>query len=555
MSYSSSNIDTTVIDNGTVIQSVNAYIDGAVVDDSQVDPIVYNALIDAGAIVNISTIDKNYEYPFSAFIDISMINLSTIGQGFQLYDIDVRLALLGIVKTFSIDTILDLGTNVWLAGWGRRVSHTILPTPNAGLNYPICIKIYQGVGTDGTEIYDGETIGTVYCQTYCNNDFGDLRFTLNNGTLLYYYKLFYTVGVGAYAIFFVKIPYWLDTSSVKIYVYYDNPVVTDVSSFVNTFYEGDTFTRVDSYNLGTTEIGLRTWLKYKGTFLRTTLDTIAQIKSNELFIQADNILVTKFDSWYHNKYYPTTSTKYDAWSQWQVYYPTVSTKYNAWYKFSNIYPSVTSKYDDWENSFYRGIIGTAVIGETLSLIDTALIDDALTGAVFSGLDLYVSYIVYRYQIDFATIDSPQIDEQILISPDDADSPYNALIAIRREVLTFGAGDYVNALDTDIGLTLRLSTDTTTDIGVLVKYDNVAMQWIVDVWNSNLLPSGSVITIQSGTGAGTLSSDATYQDGKSAGSSGAQIQCAKIATVVPVGGADYSFIDTDTIDRTRANDFP
>jgi hypothetical protein len=506
-------IDTAQIDTQTILFS-DSNIDGAIIDTNETDQVIFNALIDACTIDNV-LIDAYKLYPFSSSIDNAIINISAIERVFTVYDLDVDLLKLGIVSPFNIDAILASATVGWLltpSVWGRRVSHTILPVPACpDSSYPVCIKVYKGVGTNGTEVWDGETVGKIYCQNTCNNDFTDLRFTLWNGTsLLKFYKLTYVSG--NYAIFFVNIPYYLSTSSVKIYVYYDNPTqTTDTSDFVGTFYEGDRFDRADSYDLGTTEIGLRTWQKYRGTFLRLLLDTQAQIQTQQLLMQADNLFATKYDSWYTNVFLPSISIKYDIWHLCKV-----------------LYSNQTTEYDQWEpQQWFRDVIATAVI-------------DA-------------SFIEYYFAIDWATIDSPQIDYQALVGAEDGDSPYSALIATRREVLTFNAGGYVSALDTDLGLTLRLSTDTTVDIGALVMYDNDAMVWIVDVWDSNLIPAGSIITIQGGTGAGTSSIDSTYQNGKSAGSSGSQIQIAKIQTVVAGGGADYSKIDTDTVDRDRNAD--
>lgn len=529
-------IDTAQIDTQTILFS-DSNIDGAIIDTNETDQVIFNALIDACTIDNV-LIDAYKLYPFSSSIDNAIINLTSIERMFTVYDLDVDLLKLGIVSPFNIDAILASAIVGWLltpSVWGRRVSHTILPVPTCpDSNYPVCIKVYKGVGTNGTEVWDGETVGKIYCQNSCNDDFTDIRFTFWDGTsLLKFYKLTYVSG--NYAIFFVNIPYYLSTSSVKIYVYYDNPTqITDTSDFINTFYEGDRFDRADSYDLGTTEIGLRTWQKYRGTFLRALLDTQAQIQAQELLMQADNIFVTQYSNWYVNSYYPTITAKYDS-----------------WYWMKAFYPTVTTKYDSWLSSFYRSIINTAIIGEVPFYIDSGVIDSDI---ICSGSSPYVSFIVYRFAIDMATIDSPQIDGQTLIGQEDGDSPYAGIIATRIETLTLSAGGYVPCVNTDLGLTIRLSTDTTTDVGVLLDFDNINMIWTIQVLDSNIIPSGSILNVQGGTGAGTLSIDAIYTNGKSAGSCGAQIQCSTINTVF-VGGQDYAKIDIDTIDRDRAADCP
>ena len=68
----------------------------------------------------------------------------------------------------------------WLAGWKYRKSHVIEPASGAGTDYQIRIIVHYGSGTDSGE--------HVYLNGKCRSDFGDVRFTSDDGvTLLDYW--------------------------------------------------------------------------------------------------------------------------------------------------------------------------------------------------------------------------------------------------------------------------------------------------------------------------------------------------------------------------------
>lgn len=62
----------------------------------------------------------------------------------------------------------------WLSGFGFRKSHVINPASGAGSNYQVKINVNNGFGTDNAN--------TVYVNSKCRSDFGDLRFTESDGT-------------------------------------------------------------------------------------------------------------------------------------------------------------------------------------------------------------------------------------------------------------------------------------------------------------------------------------------------------------------------------------
>ncbi len=120
----------------------------------------------------------------------------------------------------------------WLSGWNYRKSHIIQNASGAGTGYQVKITVHYGTGTDGGE--------HVYLNENCRTDFGDVRFTDDDGvTLLDYWMQEYTSG--DQAIFWVKIADNLDHSSATVYVYYGNPSATSTSNGTSTFEFFDDF--------------------------------------------------------------------------------------------------------------------------------------------------------------------------------------------------------------------------------------------------------------------------------------------------------------------------
>jgi hypothetical protein len=96
--------------------------------------------------------------------------------------------------------------------WQYRKNHTINSNGNAGVNYPVRIKVHYGSGTDSGE--------DVYLNGKCQPDFGDIRFTDYTGwTLLDYWM---DEKVGNYATFWVEVTANLSVSTTTIYIYYGN---------------------------------------------------------------------------------------------------------------------------------------------------------------------------------------------------------------------------------------------------------------------------------------------------------------------------------------------
>lgn len=133
----------------------------------------------------------------------------------------------------------------WLIGWGYRKSHTINQQAGAGTSYQVAIKAYYGAGVDGTEDLGSVTAGKVYCNSKCQTDFDDVRFTTSDGTTELDYWLDSKTDSDN-ALYWVEISDNLTTGNVTIYVYYGNagatyPVGADQAEMDATFPFADHF--------------------------------------------------------------------------------------------------------------------------------------------------------------------------------------------------------------------------------------------------------------------------------------------------------------------------
>jgi len=128
----------------------------------------------------------------------------------------------------------------WLTGWVYRKSHLITAATGAGANYQVMIKVYKTTGTDGTETINGITAGKVYVGTHCRDDFGDIRFTDDDGNteLKHWIE---TLVSGTSAVFWVKVTDSLESVNQTIYIYYDKSDATNNDDMTNTFIFGDDF--------------------------------------------------------------------------------------------------------------------------------------------------------------------------------------------------------------------------------------------------------------------------------------------------------------------------
>ena len=128
----------------------------------------------------------------------------------------------------------------WLEGWQYRKKHDINGSTAGGVtDYQIRVKVHYGSGTD-----DGED---VYLNGKCRSDFGDIRFTADDGVTELTYLLYAKVD-GDWAIFYVKIPSIpASPDSTNIYIYYGNSSATTTSDKAGTV---DTYEDFESGTFG-----------------------------------------------------------------------------------------------------------------------------------------------------------------------------------------------------------------------------------------------------------------------------------------------------------------
>jgi hypothetical protein len=96
----------------------------------------------------------------------------------------------------------------------------------AGTNYQVKVKVHYGSGTDSGS--------NVYLNGKCRTDFGDVRFTDDDGSTLLDYWMESKVD-SDYAIFWVEVADDLSTDPATIYIYYGNATATTTSNGPNTF--------------------------------------------------------------------------------------------------------------------------------------------------------------------------------------------------------------------------------------------------------------------------------------------------------------------------------
>jgi hypothetical protein len=140
-----------------------------------------------------------------------------------------------VVQTTQIDQTKTftpaIGAN-WLTGWDYRKNFTYTADADIG-NYPLAIDVtvWYGSGTDAAN--------NVYLDTYCRSDFGDVRFTMDDGdTELYYWLETYSAATSAS--FWVNIT--LPAAGIDYgYIYFGNAAATTTSNGSNVMNFFDDF--------------------------------------------------------------------------------------------------------------------------------------------------------------------------------------------------------------------------------------------------------------------------------------------------------------------------
>ncbi|MFX1486991.1 MAG: DUF2341 domain-containing protein [Promethearchaeota archaeon] len=187
----------------------------------------------------------------------SICSGSSATDGFGYFDDDFRVRK----YTYPEPTHGSWGNEEsnWLNGWSHRKSHTINPAPGAGTNYQVEIIVHYGTGTDSGE--------NAYCDSQCRADFGDIRFTDDDGITELDYWIEEKVD-SDYGVFWVEIRDDLSTTSASIFMYYGNSGATTTSNGRNTFLVFDDFEDGDTADWSTSDGTLvaSTDYSYDGTY-------------------------------------------------------------------------------------------------------------------------------------------------------------------------------------------------------------------------------------------------------------------------------------------------
>jgi len=282
------------------------------------------------------------------------------------------------VDGFSFDPWFNLN-------WQYRKSHVINAASDAGTNYQVRIVAHYGSGVDSG--------ADVYLNSKCRTDFGDIRFTDDDGTtLLDYWMESYTASDNA--VFWVEVADDLSTNPVTIYIYYGKSDATTISNGTNTFWQFDDF---DS-DRGITWVpdGQGTWQiesggvsgnQYTGSVVSPTAATVSL---NSLTIQ--NLEITLYahhiSAWSSDAGYRILFRRVDANNHYDF---GLVTNYGQWMigKVVNgaltwIASSATNYSNDWHKIIIK-CVGTSikVLVDDTPIIDTT--DSSITSAGYIAL--------------------------------------------------------------------------------------------------------------------------------------------------------------------------
>ncbi len=115
--------------------------------------------------------------------------------------------------------------SAWLSGWKYRKAHGLLGAPGAETRYVITVKVHRSIGTDQGE--------DVYVASRCRPDFGDIRFTDDDGhTQLVFWLEEKRDGVDA--VFRVRISDNLESDQ-RLFVYFGKDSAVSTSTGAATF--------------------------------------------------------------------------------------------------------------------------------------------------------------------------------------------------------------------------------------------------------------------------------------------------------------------------------
>ncbi|MEM3551734.1 MAG: DUF2341 domain-containing protein, partial [Candidatus Bathyarchaeia archaeon] len=214
--------------------------------------------------------------------------------------------------------------------WQYRKSHVINSASGARTDYQVRIKVHYGSGTDSGE--------DVYLNGKCRADFGDVRFTDDDGITLLNYWMEEKVD-GDYAVFWVKVADDLSVNPATIYIYYGNPSATTTSNIkaASLWGQGDDFndnsrdtTIWDEHEVGAgivseTNQRLECYCPYNGDRAGYVSKDSRYIDNCEIYVTVSQTVVTELclfihtqkitndEPYFYNDWYRVTLWTWEGW--------------------------------------------------------------------------------------------------------------------------------------------------------------------------------------------------------------------------------------------------
>lgn len=145
----------------------------------------------------------------------------------------ILLAIEGIAFLFTPQRT-DAAGEGWLSGWAYRKQITITGSVDgAKTNYQMYFNVNYAASADVS--------GNVTCNSLCQTDFDDIRFTTSDGSTEIDYWL-ENYGASSRGMFWVEVPYIpIAPNDTTIYMYYGNATAVTTSSGEDTFIVFDDF--------------------------------------------------------------------------------------------------------------------------------------------------------------------------------------------------------------------------------------------------------------------------------------------------------------------------
>ncbi len=273
-------------------------------------------------------------------------------------------------------------------------------------NYQVRIVAHYGSGTDSG--------ADVYLNGKCRTDFGDIRFTDDDGITELAYWMEEEVD-SSYAIFWVKVADDLSTSPATIYIYYGNPSATTTSNGDATFIFFDDFeagnfnkwTSSGSWQIVTDVVKQGTYAAYcAGGATDRTLRKVLSMTNVLIHVWARAATASGYDGYpiiplgntgglvYSIVFYGGYLKYYQA-----AYYnwPTNNTySTNTWYRLEVGYKPATGEQKGWKD---RLPLGTIPFHDAANAVVSSLTELRFYSGVSAGQNMWLDVVYVRKYVD------------------------------------------------------------------------------------------------------------------------------------------------------------